>query len=94
MVMPFGLKNARATCQRMMIRMFRDKIGITVEVYTDDMDVKIWENRKHVEDLMKAFEIFRWHKLCLNADKCAFGMRAGKFLRYMITHQGIEANPD
>lgn len=55
MVMPFGLKNARATCQRMMIRMFRDKIGITVEVYTDDMDVKIWENRKHVEDLMKAF---------------------------------------
>ena len=39
-VMPFGLKNARATYQQMMTRMFRDKIGCTVEVYIDDMVVK------------------------------------------------------
>ena len=39
-VMPFGLKNARATYQQMMTRMFRDKIGRTVEVYIDDMVVK------------------------------------------------------
>ena len=39
-VMPFGLKNAGATCQRMMTRMFRDKIGRIVEVYTDDIVVK------------------------------------------------------
>ena len=39
-VMPFGLKNARAIYQRMMMRMFRDKIRRTVEVYIDDMVVK------------------------------------------------------
>ena len=39
-VMPFGLKNAGATYQRMMTRMFRDRIGHTVEVYIDDMVVK------------------------------------------------------
>ena len=39
-VMPFMLKNAGATYQRMMTRMFRDKIGRMVEVYIDDMVVK------------------------------------------------------
>ena len=34
------------------------------------------------------------HKLCLNVDKCAFGVRAGKFLGYLITNCGIEVNPD
>ena len=43
-VMPFGLKNARATYQRMMARMFKDKIGSTVEVYINDMVVKSREN--------------------------------------------------
>ena len=40
------------------------------------------------------FEVLRWHKLRLSADKCAFGVGAGKFLGYMITYQGIEVNPD
>ena len=39
-VMPFGLKNTGATYQRMMTRMFKDKIGRTIEVYIDDMVVK------------------------------------------------------
>ena len=39
-VMSFGLKNARTTYQQMMTRMFRDKIGHTIEVYIDDMVVK------------------------------------------------------
>ena len=39
-VMPFGLKNAEATYQRIMTRMFRDKIGHSVEVYIDNMVVK------------------------------------------------------
>ena len=38
--------------------------------------------------------MLRQHKLRLNADKCAFGVRAGKFLGYMITYRGIEVNPD
>ena len=74
--------------------MFRDKIGSMVEVYIDDMVVKSQENQRHVEDLTKVFEILRQHKLRLNANKCAFGVGAGKFLRYMITHRGIEVNLD
>ena len=93
-VMPFGLKNARATYQRMMTRMFRDKIGCTVEVYIDDMVVKSKQKGRHIKDLQGAFEVLWQHKLRLNAEKCAFGVEAGKFLGYLITNQGIEVNPD
>ena len=92
--MPFGLKNAGVTYQRMMTRMFRDKIGCTVEVYIDDMVVKSKQKGQHIKDLQGAFDVLRQHKLCLNAEKCAFGVGAGKFLGYLITDQGIEVNPD
>ena len=72
-VMPFGLKNVGATYQRMMTRMFLDKIGRTVEVYIDDMVVKSKQETRHIEDLQGVFEVLRQHKLRLNADKCAFG---------------------
>nr|XP_023895718.1 uncharacterized protein LOC112007578 [Quercus suber] len=94
MVMPFGLKNAGATYQRMMTRMFRDKIGCTVEVYIDDMVVKSKREEQHTVDLQEVFETLRRHKLRLNAEKCVFGVGAGKFLGYLITSRGIEVNPD
>ena len=56
-MMPFGLKNARATYQRMMTRMFRDKIGCTVEVYIDDMVVKRKQEMQHIHDLKGVFKI-------------------------------------
>ena len=93
-VMPFGLKNVEATDQRMMTRMFRDKIGCTVEVYIDDMVVKNKQEVRHIEDLQGVFKVLRQHKLRLNTEKCAFGVGAGKFLGYLITNQGIEVNPD
>ena len=92
--MPFGLKNAEATYQRMMTRMFRDKIGRTVEVYIDDMVVKNKQEMQHINDLKGVFEVLRRHKLCLNADKCAFRVGASKFLGHLITNWGIEVNPD
>lgn len=92
-VMPFRLKNAGATYQRMMTRMFRYKIGCTVEVYINDMVVKSKQKKRHVNDLKEVFEVLRWHKLHLNADKCACGVGAGKFLGYMITNRRIEINP-
>ena len=49
---------------------------------------------KHVGDLGNIFEILRRHKLCLNASKCSFGISSSKFLGYMVTHRGIEVNPD
>ena len=93
-VMPFGLKNARATYELMMTRMFRDKIGRMVEVYIDDMVVKSKQESRHIEDLQGTFEVLWQHKLRLNAEKCAFGIGAGKFLGYLITNRGIEINHD
>ena len=57
--MPFELKNARATKQRMVTRISLDKIGITVEVYINDIVVKSKKKEEHVADLTKVFRILR-----------------------------------
>ena len=84
--MSFGLKNVGATYQRMITRIFKEKIGNIVEIYIDDMVVKSKANQRHVGDLIEIFEVLRWYRLRLNVDKCVFDVGAGKFLRYMITH--------
>ena len=93
-VMPFGLKNVGSTYQRIMTRMFEPQLSKSIEVYEDDMVVKSKVVSKHVGDLKAIFDILREHKLCLNASKCSFGVRSGKFLGYMVTHRGIEVSPD
>ena len=93
-VMPFGLKNAGSTYQRMMTKMFELQLGKNVEVYIDDMVVKSKLVSEHVADLSNIFEVLRRHKLRLNASKCTFGVGSGKFLGYMVTHRGIEVNPN
>ena len=93
-VMPFGLKNAGSTYQRMMIKMFESQMGKNIEVYINDMVVKSKKVSEHIGDLTNIFEIPRGHKLRLNASKCSFGVGSGKFLGYMVTHQGIEVNLD
>ena len=50
-VMPFGLKNAGATCQRLVNHMFHLQIGQNVEVYMDDMLVKSLDVKEHLNDL-------------------------------------------
>ena len=55
MVMPFGLKNAGATYQRMVTKMFKDQIGKTMEIYIDDMVVKSKLSQNHLEDLTETF---------------------------------------
>ena len=92
--MPFGLKNAGSTYQRMMTRMFKPHLGKSIKVYIDDMVVKSKVVSKHVGDLRNIFEILKKHKLRLNASKCSFGVRSDKFLGYMVSHQGIEVNPN
>ena len=92
--MPFGLKNAGSTYQRMMTRMFELQIGKNIEVYIDDMVVKSKLVSEHVNDLGDIFEILRRHRLRLNASKCSFGVGSRKFLGYMVTHKGIEVSPD
>ena len=93
-IMPFGLKNAGSMYQRMMTKMFEPQLGKNIEVYIDDMVVKSKVVLEHVGDLRNIFEILRKHKLRLNASKCSFGVGSDKFLGYMVTHWGIEVNPD
>ena len=78
----------------MMTRMFESQLGKSIQVYIDNMMVKSKVVFEHVGDLRNIFKILRKHKLHLNASKCSFGMGSSKFLGYMVTHQGIEVNPD
>ena len=74
--------------------MFEPQLGKNIEVYIDDMVMKSKVASEHVGNLENIFEILRRHKLRLNTSKCSFGVGSGKFLDYMVTHRGIEVNPD
>ncbi|GAU39748.1 hypothetical protein TSUD_219910 [Trifolium subterraneum] len=93
-VMPFSLKNASATYQRMMNKVFRGEIGDMLEVYMDDMIVKSNEEVDHTIHLQKVFEQARKVNMRFNPEKCTFGIRARKFLGFYLTERGIKANPD
>ena len=93
-VMPFELKNAGATYQRLMNKMFHDQISQNVEVYVDDMLVKSKEEDGHLDDLRETFETLCKYQMKLNPSQCAFGVYSGKFHGFMVSQRGIEANPD
>jgi hypothetical protein len=92
--MPFGLKNPGATYQRLMNKMFHNQIGRNMEVYIDDMLVKTKDETNHLEDLEETFETLRQYRMKLNPSKCVFGVSSGKFLGFMVSQRGVEANPD
>ena len=74
--------------------MFEPQLGKSIEICVDDMVVKSKVVSEHLGDLDSTFNVLRKHKLCLNASKCSFGVGPGKFLKYMVTHKGIEVNPN
>lgn len=93
-VMPFGLKNAGATYQRPMTKIFKPLIGDIIEVYIDDVVVKSETRIEHAQHLQKVFHLLRQYVMKLNPAKCSFGVSSGKFLGFMVTQRGIEVNPD
>ena len=92
-VMPFGLKNARATYQRLVTNIFRPLLGNTMEAYIDNMLVKSKEHFDHTKHLQEAFELLQRYGMKLNPLKCSFELRSSKFLGFTVTRKGIEANP-
>ncbi|KAL0394909.1 UNVERIFIED_CONTAM: hypothetical protein Slati_4457100 [Sesamum latifolium] len=82
-----------ATYQRLVDKIFRPQIGKNIEVYVNDMLVKSKKAEEHVKDLEETFSVLRKYKLKLNPAKCAFGVQGGRFLGFMVTQRGIEANP-
>ena len=93
-VMPFGLKNAIATYQRLLNKIFKEQIGHTMEVYIDDMITKSIHAGERLGHLRDTFMVLRRHQMRLNPKKCAFGVTSGKFLGFMVQQRGIEANTD
>ncbi|KAM2097487.1 hypothetical protein ACFX1R_021028 [Malus domestica] len=93
-VMPFGLNNAGATYQKLVNSMFAEQIGKSMKVYVDDMLVKSKHADQHIVNLSETFTILKRYRMRLNPNKCAFGVGSGKFLGFMISQQGIEANPE
>ena len=79
---------------RSMTKMFESLLGKSIEIYINNMVVKSKVVSEHLGDLRVIFEILRSYRLHLNASKCSFGVRLGKFLGYMVTHKGIEVNLD
>jgi len=93
-VIPFGLKNAGATYQRLMDKVLAPMLGRNVQAYVDDMVVTSLEKSRHVADLEELFVTIARYNLKLNLEKCIFGVEAGEFLGFLLSERGIEANPD
>jgi len=93
-VMPFGLKNAGATYQRLMDRVLASMLGRNVQTFVDDMVVSSQQREQHVADLEELFTTTAKYRLKLNPKKCVFGVEAGKFLGFLLIEHGIEANPE
>ncbi|XP_077228372.1 uncharacterized protein LOC143861320 [Tasmannia lanceolata] len=65
-----------------------------MEVYVDDMLVKSRSAQDHVSDLRETFQVLKKYSMKLNPTKCTFGISSGKFLGFMVSQRGIEANPE
>ena len=91
--MPFGLKNARATYQRVMVTLFHDMIHHEIEVYVDDMIAKSHTSQDHLVDLHKLFQRLKKYRIKLNPNKCVFGVTSGKLLGFIVNGRRIEIDP-
>ncbi|GJX49773.1 reverse transcriptase domain-containing protein [Tanacetum coccineum] len=90
--MPFGLKNARATYQRLVDTIFEGQIGRNLEAYVDDMVIKSKRKPEMIKDVEETLLTLKKVNMKLNPKKCSFGIEEGKFLGYQVTSEGIRAN--
>nr|GEW06768.1 reverse transcriptase domain-containing protein [Tanacetum cinerariifolium] len=82
--MPFGLKNAGVTYQRLMDKAFEGQVGRNIEVYVDDLVVKIHTEAEMVRDIEETFRTIRKVNMKLNPKKCSFGLAEGVFLGWLV----------
>lgn len=74
--------------------MFKEQTSCNLEVYVEDLLVKSKELKGYINDVRRAFVVFRKYKMELNLTKSTFKLGLGKFLRFMVLKRGIEANPE
>jgi hypothetical protein len=92
--MSFGLKNAGATYQRAMQKCFKKQLNKNVKAYVDGVVVKTQNSNTLIADLDETFAALREYQWKLNPNKCVFDVPSGKLLDFIISHRGIEANPE
>jgi len=63
-------------------------------LYVDDIVIKTRQSDSILSDLDTVFQSLHKNKMMLNPEKCVFGVAAGKLLGFLVSHQGIEANPE
>jgi hypothetical protein len=91
--MPEGLENVGSTFSRLTKTVLESQVGRNIFTYVDDIVVASRRKEDHLADLVETFANMRDARLRLNPEKCAFGVRRGKILGYLVSHRGIEANP-
>jgi hypothetical protein len=91
--MPEGLKNAGSTFSRLTKRVLESQVGRNIFTYVDDIVIASRNKEDHLADLAETFANMRDARLRLNPEMCVFSVRQGKILGYLVSHQGIEANP-
>jgi hypothetical protein len=92
--MSFGLKNTDATYQRAIQACFKRQLNKNVEAYVDDVVIKTRNSSTLIDDLEETFASLREYHWKLNPNKCVFGVPSGKLLGFIISHCGIEDNPE
>ncbi|GJV08536.1 reverse transcriptase domain-containing protein [Tanacetum coccineum] len=88
--MPFGLRNARATYQRLVDKAFHKQIGRNLEVYVDDLVIKSRTEDEIVKDMEETFQTLRESNMKLNPKKCTFGIEEGIFLGYKVSNRRLK----
>ncbi|GJW19172.1 reverse transcriptase domain-containing protein [Tanacetum coccineum] len=92
--MPFGLKNTGAAYQRLVGTIFEGKMGRNLEAYVDDMVIKSKTELEMIKNIEETLLTLKKLNMKLNPKNCSFGMEEGKFLGYIVTSEGIRANPE
>lgn len=94
--MPFGLKNAPATFQRLIdrLRSCSSLANVTILAYLDDLLIISEGFQQHLQDLQSVFSRLREFKLRVNREKCVFARESVKYLGHIITQQGVSPDPE
>ncbi|GJR43663.1 reverse transcriptase domain-containing protein [Tanacetum coccineum] len=93
-MMPFGLRNAGATYQRLVDKAFYKQTGRNLEVYVDDLVIKIRTEDEIFRDMKETFQTLREINMKLNPKKCTFGIEEGMFLGYKVSTRGLKVCPN